>query len=287
MRSTILGLLVVQLVFGERMLRAEERPLPQDWDYAAAMKKVAARGKGRPGVVIHIGDSITHANPYGQWARYGKGKTEADKAVLAWMHTGANDDTDGWWLAAFDHPDGRSHTACGGIRIDQMLAGGKQNLPSLEKLLERYRPQVVVLMLGTNDASANRSTAEYSKDMEKAVDLVLGRGVACILSTIPPHSGRVALAKEYNDALRKLARNRSLPLIDYEREILQRRPDDWNGTLLQKDDAHPTAAHGDVNSASAPTAENLRQSGYLLRGWLSVQKIAEVKRKVFDELPRR
>jgi hypothetical protein len=267
-------------------VRAEEKPLPQEWDYAAAMKKVAARGKGRPGVVLHIGDSITYANPYGQWARFGAGKTEGDQAVLKWMHTGADDDSDGWWLARFDHPDGgRSHTACGGIRIDEMLAGGKQKLPSLEKLLDRYRPQAVVLMLGTNDASANRRTTEYIRDMEKAVDLKLDRGIVCILSTIPPHPGRVALSKEYNEALRKLARMKSLPLIDYEREILHRRPDDWNGTLMQKDDPHPSAASGGANAASAPTAENLRRSGYLLRGWLSVQKLAEVKRTVFDELP--
>lgn len=32
-------------------------------------------------------------------------------------------------------------------------------------------------------------------------------------------------------------------------------------------------------------AENLKNSGYLLRGWLSVQKIAEVKRLVIDPLP--
>ena len=102
-------------------------PLPQSWDYADAMKKVAAKSHARPGVVIHVGDSITYANPYGQWARAGDGQTGEDKAALKWMHTGAGDDTDGWHLAAFDHPDGgRSYTACGGIRIDEMLAGGKK-----------------------------------------------------------------------------------------------------------------------------------------------------------------
>jgi hypothetical protein len=37
-----------------------------------------------------------------------------------------------------------------------------------------------------------------------------------------------------------------------------------------------------VTCASAPTPANLRESGYLLRGWLSVQKLAEVKRRVID-----
>src|SRR6516225_9808282 len=81
-----------------------EKPLAEAWDYAPAMKRVATRSHGRPGVVLHVGDSITHANPYGQWARGGQGQTAADKAILAWMHAGARNDTDGWWLAAFDHP---------------------------------------------------------------------------------------------------------------------------------------------------------------------------------------
>src|SRR5207248_3096868 len=115
------------------------------------------------------------------------------RAALSWMHAGADDDTDGWYLARFDHPDGRSHTAAGGIRADEMLAGGKAKLPSLARLLDTYRPQLVVFMLGTNDASANRPVAAYRADMEKAVDLMSERGVICILSTIPPHVGRPEL----------------------------------------------------------------------------------------------
>jgi hypothetical protein len=77
-------------------------------------------------------------------------------------------------------------------------------------------------------------------------------------------------------------------MIDYEREILIRRPNDWNGTLLGKDDEHPTATTGSENGVTArsvPTDENLRNSGYLLRGWLSVKKIGEVKRRVLDRNP--
>ncbi len=281
--SPLLLLVLLPLAAGPAL--GQEKPLAQDWDYAAAMKKVAARFRGRPGVVLHVGDSITYSNPYGQWARAGAGKTETDKKVLAWMHAGADDDSDGWYLARFDHPaGGRSYTACGGIRSEEMLAGGKQGLPPLAKILQTYRPQAVVLMLGTNDASANRPVEAFAADMRKAVDLILGQDAVCILSTIPPHPGRLELARACNEALRKLARSRSLPLIDYEKEILKRRPDDWNGTLLGKDDVHPTAAAGGATAASAPTAENLRNSGYLLRGWLSVQKIAEVKRTVFDEV---
>jgi len=266
----------------------QEAPLPQAWDYVEPMKKVAAESKGRLGVVLHIGDSITYSNPYGQWARYGKGKSAEDQAVLEWMHCGAQDDTDGWWLAAFDHPrGGRSYTACSGIRVDQMLRGGVRGMPSPTALLDQYRPQIVILMLGTNDASANRPLDAYRADMARAMDQILAKGTICILSTIPPHPGRAKLAATYNEALRALARTKGLPLIDLEKEILKRRPDDWNGTLLGLNDVHLSARFGGTSPPSPPTVANLRNSGYLLRGWLSVKKIAEVKRSVIDGLPLR
>jgi hypothetical protein len=262
------------------------KPLEQSWDYAPAMKRVTAKFHGRPGVVLHVGDSITYANPYGQWARAGAGQTADDKAALAWMHTGADNDTDGWWLARFDHPDGgRSYTAASGMRADELLAGGKQKLPSLEKILKTYRPQIVVLMIGTNDASASRAVSAYQADINRAVGLILDADAICILSTIPPHPQQGELARRYNEALRNLARQRGLPLIDYEQEILRRRPKDWNGTLVGKGDVHPTVGNAGATPSSAPTAENLANSGYLLRGWLSVRKIAEVKRTVIDAAP--
>ena len=270
-------------LLGPPIARAEESPLPEKWDYGAAMKAVAAKGNGRPGVVLHVGDSITYANPYGTWARAGEGRTEADRQVLKWMHAGANDDTDGWYLASFDHPDGgRSHTACGGIRADEMLAGGKQRMPKLADLLDRYKPQAVVVMLGTNDASAGRKVEDYRRDIESILDAMLSRGIVPIVSTIPPHVHRGELAESYNVALREVAERLRVPLIDFEREILTRRATDWDGTLLGRGDVHPTAAQGGATPASPPTAENLRNSGYLLRGWLSVKKVGEVKGKVFD-----
>ena len=278
-----MGLLALLCAGAASGVVAEETPLPQAWDYARAMQEVATRGTGREGLVLHVGDSITYANPYGQWARAGEGRSPEDLAALAWMHAGADDDGDGWWLARVDHPDGgRSATAAGGLRADALLAGGRNGLPPFADLLEQYRPQLVVLMLGTNDASEGRDVASYAADMARAVDLALGRGVVVIVSTIPPHPARRALAASYNEALRRLARARGLPLIDFEREILGRRPDDWDGTLLGRGDVHPSADQGGVTPTSAPSAANLRESGYLLRGWLSVRKVAEVRRAVFN-----
>src|SRR4051812_6027141 len=144
MRTT--ARIVCLLILCATGVYGEEVPLPQPWDYVPAMRRVAAKFHGRPGVVLHLGDSITYANPYGQWARAGQGRTEEDRAALAWMHAGSDDDSDGWYLARADLPEGRSFTACGGLRADEMLAGGESNLPPLEALLSRYRPPAAVFI---------------------------------------------------------------------------------------------------------------------------------------------
>jgi lysophospholipase L1-like esterase len=251
-------------------------------DYADAMKKVAAGFKGKEGVVLHLGDSITYANPYSSWAKYGQGKAAEDQAILKWMHCGSKDDLDGWHLASVDRPGGRSETAASGVRSDEYLAGGKGGLPPLAEILKKYNPRMAVVMLGTNDASAGRPAAQYKASMLQIVDAILANGTIPILSTIPPHPKKEELAKSYNLAIQEICRERKIPMIDYGGEILKRRPADWNGTLLAKDDVHPTAGVGGAQAGSEPTEENLKNSGYLLRGWLSVRKIAEVKQCVLN-----
>lgn len=255
-------------------------------DYTRAMMKVAAKFKGKQGVVLHLGDSITYANPYGGWARYGKGKTARDKAILKWMHLGADDETDGWFLARVDRPGGRSDTAVSGITSYQYLAGGKGGIPPLAEVVKKYNPQVAVVMLGTNDATAGRSQSRYRADMIKVVDTVLANGTIPILSTLPPCKGKEELVKKYNAVLLEIVRARRLPMIDYWAEIMKRRPNDWFGTLISQDGVHPSSKQGGASPGSEPTGENLKNSGFLLRGWLSVQKIAEVKQRVLDRMRR-
>jgi len=263
----------------------------ETWNWPRAMQQVAKKFTGVEGVVLHIGDSITYANPYGQWARYGKGKTKSDREILKWMHTGENNELDGWYLAAYDVKEngrmlGRSYTAAGGIRVDQYLRGGFKKMPPLKEVIKKYNPQIVVLMLGTNDVSAGRPVSAYKRDLERAVKIILDNGTICVLSTIPPHYRKPDLARAYNKAIIEVAKKYKLPLIDYYGEIIDRRPNDWNGTLMNKNDVHPSARAGKVTSSSAPTPENLSKVGYLLRGWLTVQKIKEVKAKVIDPLKK-
>ena len=247
-------------------------------DYAEAMRKVSAKFSGKEGVVIHLGDSITYASPYGGWARYGKGKTAQDQAVCTWMHVGADDETDGWYLARVDRAGNRSDTAASGVRSDEYIAGGKGGLPPLADLLKKYNPQMAVVLLGTNDLNAGRTPAQYKGDMTRIVDALVANGTIPILTTIPPMKGKDDAVKAFNVVLAELAKEKKLPLIDYCGEILKRRPKDWLGTLISGDGVHPTGE----NAGAEPTDENLKSSGQLLRGVLTVRKIAEVKAEVLD-----
>ncbi len=255
-------------------------PRPEDWEYAAPMKKAAARFNGQEGVVIHVGGSMTIANPYTTWARNGKGRTAEDQAILKWMHAGTNDKTDGWWLCRTELEHYRAYTSESGLKSAMLFDGGKRGLPTLEKMLDEYKPRMVTIECGIYDVEDGVPLDEYRKNMARALDLILERGAIPILNTIPPFKAQLENTRRFNEALRALAKERGAPVIDLEREIFSRRPDDWFGTLVDR--IHLTAGKAGVNAASEPTEENLRRSGYLLRGWLTVRKIAEVKQRVID-----
>ena len=259
---------------------SEKAALPEHWDYIPAMKKVAARFRGNEGVVLHVGGSMTIANPYSTWARNGKGKTLDDLAILKWMHTDTKDKLDGWWLCRTEVVNYRAYTAESGLKSAMLFTGGKRGLPTLEKMLDDFQPRMVTIECGIYDVEDSVALDDYRKNMAKALDLILDRGAIPVLNTIPPFKAQLERTKEFNEALRALAKERSTPVIDLEREILTRRPDDWYGTLMDR--IHLTASQKGGNPAAEPTAENLKKSGYHLRGWLTVRKIAEIKRSVLD-----
>jgi hypothetical protein len=258
----------------------ETAPLPEGWDYAGPMKKIAARFHGNEGVVLHVGGSMTIANPYGTWARSGKGKTSADSAILTWMHTDTKDKRDGWWLCRTEVVTYRAYTAESGLKSAMLFTGGKRGLPTLAKMLDDYQPRMVTIECGIYDVEDGVALEDYRTNMAKALDLILARGVIPLLNTIPPFKAQLERTKQFNVVLRTLAKERGIPVLDLEREVLSRRPHDWFGTLMDR--IHLTASQTGGSPGAEPTVENLSKSGYQLRGWLTVRKIAEIKRSVMD-----
>ncbi len=253
------------------------------------------------GFVVHVGDSITYAAPYGSWARYGNGKTTADTNICNWMHAningdGTNNTNSGWWLAYYDVPnrDG-SFTARSGIRADQYLAGlTYPDLPGVDQMFtsgftnpdgKQYRDaEICVLMLGTNDVGASRTSAAFIADLGSIVDKMQAAGVIVAVSTLPPRYGFDAAIADYNTQIRSMAQTKAIPLIDFYQEVVRRRPNGtWMNTLISSDGVHPNSDYGGYHADSDPYADGgdaLSNSGYLLRDWLSVQKIQEIKTKV-------
>ncbi|MFM8270798.1 MAG: SMP-30/gluconolactonase/LRE family protein [Gemmata sp.] len=254
--------------------------LPEGWDYAAPMRKVAARFNGTEGVVIHVGGSMTIANPYGTWARSGKGKTKEDEATLKWMHTEAKDKTDGWWLCRTELEHYRAYTSESGLKVGMLFGGGKRNLPTLAKMLDDYRPRMVTIECGIYDVEDNTPLDDYRKGFARALDAIVEKGAIPLPNTIPPFKAQLARTRSFNDAIRELCAEKGVPLLDLEREIFARRPDDWFNQLADR--IHLTAGQAGVSPGAEPTPENLARSGYLLRCWLTVRKVAEIKARVID-----
>ncbi|MEX0715817.1 MAG: SGNH/GDSL hydrolase family protein [Planctomycetaceae bacterium] len=293
MKPTLASLLVLAsfaVAAAQDPVRSDDKylvPLPQENDYAAAMREVARKFTGTQGVVIHVGDSMTIANPYTTWARQGRGRTPEDMAVLEWSHTNSrNRQLDGWWLARTAAGDNAyvAHTSTAGLTSKQIIEGGppRRNLPPLENILDKFKPQMVVFMVGSYDADDKRPVEEYKKYMTQAVEMCLERNAIPILTTTCPRYNVIELSQGYNNALREIAKEKGLPVVELEKEVFRLRPDDWNGALQKRNGIHLTAGEAGGGCMNEPTPENLGKSGYHLRGYLTVKKIAEVKRTVID-----
>jgi hypothetical protein len=293
-------------------------------------RTVLSGGTGKTaGFVLQVGDSITHSNPYSQWPRNRTGASAEDTAILNWIkstdgfpisNNGDTSNKNGFYLAAADTSGNRGMTASSGLDTIEALSGdgnGGTAMPTeTDPATARTRvadgttytgnlnlytmaaafndAQFAVVMLGTNDMSAGRAVNTTITNLTAIVDALEARNIVVILSTIPPHPTQGALTTSYNAAVRTLAQNRQLPLIDFEAEILARQPGTaWNGTLLNLNDVHPSASGAGFDSSSSPyldggdsathlTGTSCSNVGYLLRSWLTVQKIKEVKSYVVD-----
>lgn len=267
--------------------RKGETVVKETWDWAAEMIPVAKKFTGTEGMVVLMGDSLTYANQSTLWAwsvswNNRGGYSDSDKAVLRWSHAyDGRKDTNGWWMAAIDRPGNRSETAASGIRTDQYIKGGFHGLPALAAILKKFNPQVAFILLGTNDAG-RRKPDDVLKDMNTIVETVLANGTVPVLTTLPPAAGegKHKPIREINARYLSLAADRKLPIIDLYGEFLSRRPGGtWRTTLVGPDGVHLTAEL----ASGPPTEENLKKCGYLLRCYLTVQKLQEVKAKVLDK----
>jgi acyl-CoA thioesterase I len=134
----------------------------------------------------------------------------------------------------------------GGATSADVLAG---QLPRALELV----PQLVTLSVGPNDITRGVPPREYERNVTRILDALVGRTTALIVVSLLPDlavtprfqgTGREAAvgrrAREFNDALRRVARARGVELVDLytaSREEVPRRPE-----LLGIDGYHPSDA---------------------------------------------
>jgi len=142
-------------------------------------------------------------------------------------------------------------------------------------VLAAEKPEMAVVMYGTNDVGKNVALAEYEKNLGAIIDACLGAGCIPLLSTIPPIMNKDAKVGEFNAIIKKIAAGRQIPLMDFHAEILARQPGTgWNGTLLGKDDVHPSGGKNFDFSE-----ENLKVCGYALRNYITCRLMKTVIEK--------
>jgi hypothetical protein len=163
---------------------------------------------------------------------------------------------------------------------------------NVDQWLDHLRPEMAVLMFGSNDAG-QLDISEYETKTRRVVQRCLQNGTIVLVTTAPPRSGRVKESTRFAECIRRIASEEKIPLIDYFGEIMRRRPNDWDGslpqfknwpgddyqvpTLIARDGVHPSNPSR-FNRDYAQTA--LDQSGYSLRNYLTVLAYAAVIREV-------
>jgi hypothetical protein len=164
---------------------------------------------------------------------------------------------------------------------------------NVDTWLKKLNPEVVLIMFGTNDLS-QLDVKEYDAKTRSVVDRCLKNGSIVILTTIPPRSGLLDKSRQFAAAVRKIGRDKQVPVIDYFAEILKRRPDDWDGalakfkdtpgseyevpTLIARDGVHPSYPR----NVQGYSEEALRHNGYALRSYLTLLAYADVIREVLQ-----
>lgn len=253
------------------------------WESAWVANAKAILGTSVPGItrtvgkVLQVGDSMTFSFAYGDWARKKDAATAtaSDRDVMNWLHAGAADVTDGWQLSS-DGITAMSNAGWDWGFVDNIFVDSTLN-----------DAQFAVVMF-------NASNITFVKGR---INEFIAAGIVPVLSTIPPRTNldyNRDVADPYNVALHALAQELHLPIIDFSKEILLRRPDGtWENTLISIDGVHPSGKVNGYTPISDPyadggdalthtTGEAARNSGYLLRTWLTVQKMKEIKQKVVD-----
>jgi lysophospholipase L1-like esterase len=233
-----------------------------DPEWVEPMRKVHAKFDGQQHYVAQFGDSITVSLAF--WAPLGY--DDPEKYLTAEDGLPKRPQDKRWRDVILGVRDkGSEHGNEGGWRTGNILE-------VQAKVLKEKRPEVAVIMVGTNDVRGNQVPRDYGKNLAKIVDNCLDAHCIPMLTTIPPMRDHDKAVAGANEIIKKLAAERKIPLIDYHAAILERRPEHtWDKTLISDDGVHPSAG-----KTADYSEENLKSDGYALRNYVTFLMYREV-----------
>lgn len=220
-----------------------------------AMRAVHAGFQGQTGYVAQFGDSITYSMAF--WRPMGW--SDPQPYLLEDDGLPKRPPSIRWRDYIKGTQDkGPQYANYSGWRVGQVSK-------AMDEVLRRDRPEVAIIMVGTNDISGGRMPDGYPAALEQVARKCIESNCIPILNTIPPRRDRDEAVATVNETIRALCKRLRLPLVDFQAECLRLRPgDSWDGTLIDDDGVHPSG--GKSNDYSE---QNLSVCGYALRNWLN------------------
>lgn len=234
------------------------------------VRDLVARGRAlgnRHAVVAKIGDSITESGSFLSDAGYGWYTLGLHPEVLPTIQYFSTVD-----LGGSNSLNRASICATAGWTSGDAIAGGSSS--PLVRELDAIRPQWAIIMYGTNDIDRS-DLSSFAANMRTIVDITEARAVVPVLSTIPDRldSARAAsLVPSFNDAIRSIARERHLPLIDYNLALA---PLPNRG--LSADGIHPNTYRIDGDTRSCDFTSAGTQFGYNVRNLTALQMLTRLR----------
>lgn len=236
-----------------------------------AMKKLHEGFKGQAGYVAQFGDSITYSMAF--WAPM----DWSDPTPFIAIDDGLpKSPVNKRWrdIIKGTRAKGSQHGNYSGWTVGQMLK-------AMDKVLEKEKPEVAVIMIGTNDISGGRVPARYGAHLEEAIKKCLDAHCIPILNTIPPRRNREKAVAVTNAIIRATAKKFNVPLADFHQACVRLQPDGtWDGTVIAKDGVHPSGGKSNVY-----TEDNMKQCGYALRNWVNFLVLRQLHFRVLHPSP--
>ncbi len=276
-------------------------------------KSILAGASGKtPGFILIMGDSLSRGTAMADWANNGSGKTAEDIAITQWLHASPDPITvnskNGFGLATPYICSARSYTVGDGLGAWDLLGSGMPAETNLALAQQRLLDcaadpnslNLTTIMTAFSDAQfavpeynllAPQSAGSDITVFTELVNALIAKKIVPIIITYTYRTDATfnTYVDNYNIALKNLAQTMKLPLIDFQAELLARRPfSQWPGNYLS-DGTHYTNGSGTADPytpggdpATHTTGDVMLNSGYKLRGWLIVQKMKEIKEMVID-----